>query len=249
MHDCEPLPQPPLLSVAAPVYNEEDNIEPVLARWQEYVSSQGIAAEFVLCDDGSTDHTGEILARLKSQIPILRTVAHDENRGYGNALASAIAHCKGQYILTIDSDGQFDLADVAGLLHAVTQEGYDAAVGRRTKKQDTWLRVLADRALNAIVRVMFGTRLHDTNCALKLVPRETLQGLRLDAAGYAFATEIALKLEAKGLRVAERPVQHIGREAGRSKLKALRTGWRMFRFLLHLRARLALYRAGIIREP
>jgi len=239
----------PLLSVAAPCYNEEDNLEAVVRHWQEVAEGLGVVAEIVLCNDGSTDGTAAILERLQADVPQLRVVGDEDNHGYGHALSTAIAACKGQYIVTIDSDGQFDLADVEGFLPKVLDEGCDAVTGRRVKKQDTLLRVLADRALNLIVRVLFGTKLHDTNCALKLVRRDLLQSLRLDAAGFPFPTEVCLKLEALGAKVAECPVKHIGREGGQSKLRFLRTGWRMFRFLLHLRRRLKLYRSGIIREP
>jgi len=236
----------PFLSVAAPVYNEEANIERVVRYWQECVAPLGLSWEFVLYNDGSADRTGEILRRLAQEIPQLRMVDGKVNRGYGHALSTAIAHCKGRYIVTIDSDGQFDLADIQHFLPKIREDGFDAVTGYRVRKEDSFLRV-ADRGLNLIVRCLFRTRLRDTNCALKLVKRELLQSLRLEATGYPLPTEICLKLVAMGARLTECPVRHLERQGGASSLKIWRTGWRMWRFLWYLRKQLALHRSGILR--
>jgi len=236
------------LSVAAPVYNEEDAIEPVVRYWVSCIEQMGVAAEIVLCNDGSRDRTGEILERLRTEIPCLRVVGGDENHGYGHALATAIAACRGRYVATIDSDGQFDLMDVRPMLAAIEEKGYDGVSGFRVKKQDSFLRVVADRALNLIVRILFGTRLRDTNCALKLIERKRLQALRLDAGGFPFPTEVCVVLQAQGARLGETPVHHREREAGESKLKVWSTGWNMLWFLIYLRLRLRLEKARVIRR-
>lgn len=237
-----------MISIAAPVYNEEACIEGVVREWEAILSRLGISSEIVLCNDGSTDATASILERLQTELPCLRVVGGKVNRGYGHALATAIQACRGRYIITIDSDGQFDLADLDAFWKALSNSSPDGIVGYRIRKQDSWLRVFADRALHLMVRLLFGTRLRDTNCALKMIRRECLQALRLEATGYPFPTEIALKLEASGAKLVELPVRHREREAGESKLKVWRTGWRMFFFLLYLRLRFALFRARIIQE-
>lgn len=239
----------PVLSVAAPVYNEEQTIEAVVRRWAEVTQMLGVQAEFVLANDGSTDRTVEILERLSAEIPSIRIVAGEVNRGYGHALSKAIAACRGRFVATIDSDGQFDLADVEDFLRKLQDESCDGVVGYRVRKRDTAARVVADRCLNLLTRVMFGTRLRDTNCALKVIRRERLQALTFEATGFAFPTEVVLKLEATGARLAEAPVRHLERAGGHSKLKILPTGWRMLRFLFYLRRRLKLWRARIVQNP
>lgn len=236
------------ISLAAPAYNEEAGIADVVREWHAAMAAAGIAAEFVICNDGSTDRTGQVLSELSRDVPGLRVVGGGTNHGYGHALTSAIAACRGEYIATIDSDGQFDPADIPAFLRAIEAGGCDAAVGYRVQKRDTPLRVIADRALNRIVRFMFGTRLRDTNCALKVVRRELLQSLRLEASGFPLPTEMCVKLEAAGARCVECPVRHRERAAGESKLKVWRTGWRMMRFLLYLHRRRRLFRRGILRE-
>ncbi len=239
---------PPEISVAAPAYNEAEGIEAVVRGWMDVIDRLGLSAEVVVHDDGSTDGTGEILRRLAGEFPALRVVGGGRNRGYGHAAASAIEACRGEYIATIDSDGQFDLADLAAFREGIAN-GHPAGItGYRTQKNDRLARVVADRCLNLIVRTLFGTGLRDTNCALKLIRRDHLQQLTLESTGFSLPTEICLKLEAGGVQLGERPVSHRDRETGETKLKVVRTGWRMLRFLWYLKRQLSLQRSGIVRE-
>lgn len=93
---------------------------------------------------------------------------------------------------------------------------------------------------------MFGTRLRDTNCALKLVRRDLLQSLILDSSGFSFPAEVCLKLEALGASLGECPIRHRVRDEGASKLRVGRTAWNMFWFLVYLRFRLRLFRRGVL---
>jgi glycosyltransferase involved in cell wall biosynthesis len=205
--------------------------------------------EIVLCNDGSTDGTREVLERLRQRFSRLRVVNNPTNGGYGRALSCAIAASRGQYVATIDSDGQFDLSDALRLLDALERGGYDAVTGWRQGKKDSAFRVLADRGMNLLVRIMFGARLRDTNCAIKVVKGDVLRGLRIEARGYPTPTEICLRLAARGCRLGEQGVTHRERAAGFSKLHPFRTAWSFWRFLLYLRRKLKLHRDGIIVEP
>jgi glycosyltransferase involved in cell wall biosynthesis len=239
----------PRLSVAAPCYNEAEGIEAVVAEWDAALATMPEPSEIVLCNDGSTDDTGAVLDRLRPRFPRLRVVHNATNGGYGRALSCAIAATRGDYVVTIDSDGQFDLADAFRLLEELERGGYDAVTGWRMGKKDSAFRVLADRGMNLIVRALFGARLRDTNCAIKVVKGDLLRGLRLEARGYPTPTEICLRLAARGARLGERGVTHRERAAGMSKLHPFRTAWSFLRFLLYLRSKLKLHRAGIIVEP
>lgn len=239
----------PRLSIAAPCYNEAEGIGEVLREWDAALDELDGPSEIVLCDDGSTDGTGRVLAALRDRFPRLRVVSHEVNGGYGRALSSAIDATRGEFVATIDSDGQFLVEDAIELLDVLEREDLDGVTGYRRRKRDTAVRVLADRTLNLIVRALFGLRLRDTNCALKVARGELLRGLLIEARGYPTPTEVCVRLTALGHRLGEAPVRHRARTAGTSKLRTFRTGWTMFRFLLYLRRRLALYRSGIIREP
>jgi glycosyltransferase involved in cell wall biosynthesis len=242
-------PSTPRLSVAAPCYNEADGIEAVVAEWDGVLAGVVEPTEIVLCNDGSTDGTADVLDRLCRRHARLRVVTNRVNGGYGRALASAIAATRGRYVATIDSDGQFDLADALALLAELERTGADAVTGWRMGKEDSPVKVLADRCMNLIVRAMFGVRLRDTNCALKVVRGEVLRGIRIEARGYPTPTEICIRLTALGYTLGERGVTHRERAAGASKLRPLRTAWGFLRYLVYLRHRLRLHRAGILLTP
>ena len=237
------------LSVAAPCYNEAESIEAVVADWDAILSRAPLASEIVLCNDGSTDGSAAVLERLVRRFPRLRLVSFEKNGGYGRALSAAIDATRGDYVATIDSDGQFDLADALALLAELEAGGHDCVTGYRLGKKDNLFRVAMDRGLNLLVRGMFGVRLRDTNCALKVARGEVLRGLRIEARGYPTPTEIVVRLAARGCRVGEKGVAHRPRAGGASKLHPWRTAWSMFRFLLYLRGKLKLFRARIIVEP
>jgi dolichol-phosphate mannosyltransferase len=239
----------PHVSVAAPCYNEAEGIEGVVAEWDGVLSVRSEPSEIVLCNDGSTDDTADVLERLRAKYPRLRVIHNQTNGGYGRALSCAIAATRGRYVVTIDSDGQFDLADAFALLATLEQGGFDAVTGWRMGKKDSLLRVLADRGMNLIVRALFRTRLRDTNCALKLVRGDLLRTLRIEARGYPTPTEICLRLAAGGARLGQQGVTHRERAAGASKLHPFRTAWSFLRFLVYLRCKLNLYQARIITAP
>lgn len=243
---AEPIPR---LSVAAPCFNEAEGIEAVVAEWNAVLDTIPAPTEIVLCNDGSTDGTRQVLDRIGLRFPRLRVVHNATNGGYGRALSCAITATRGEYVATIDSDGQFDLADAVSLLAELERGGYDGVTGWRMGKKDSAFRVLADRGMNLLVRLMFGAHLRDTNCAIKVVKGDLLRGLRIEARGYPTPTEICLRLAARGYRLGERGVTHRERAAGFSKLHPFRTAWSFWRFLLYLHRKLKLHRAGIIVEP
>ena len=233
------------LSITAPCYNEHENIEKMVAYWQSVFVRDGISGEVVIGEDGSTDGSKDILRRLQAEAPNLIVVDHPENRGYGYALGSAIAASRGEYVLTIDSDGQFDAAEYK-LLYSELLKGLDVVTGYRHRKQDRLLRVVADRGLNLLIRGLFGLGLRDTNCALKLFKGDVARRLTVEARGYPTPTELLVRAQTLGYRIGETGITHYERAGGKTKLKALRTSWQMLLFLAYLRYKQALYRAKII---
>ncbi len=233
------------LSITAPAYNERENIEKVITYWESIFARDGIQGEIVIGDDGSTDGTKDILRELQGKYDNLVVVNHAVNQGYGVALCSAIARSQGEYVLTIDSDGQFDAAEYT-LLLAEMNKGYDVVTGYRHRKQDHPLRVIADRVLNLIVRLLFRLPLRDTNCALKLLRGDVARRLTIEARGYPTPTELLVRARTLGYRVGEIGITHYERAGGKTKLKALRTSWHMLLFLLYLKYKQVLYQARII---
>jgi glycosyltransferase involved in cell wall biosynthesis len=251
----------PYVSFAMPAYNEADNIERTVGECLDAFNSAGIESaplqggsgekrwgEIVVTNDCSEDATGEILARLQESNPNIVIVTHlERNQGYGRALSDAIAATRGEWVATIDSDGQFDPADLPELLkHAV--EGIDCVAGYRRRKKDSVVRVIADRGLNLIVRIMFGIRHRDTNCAFKLIRGDVIRGLSIETNGFQTPTEIILKLNAMGYRMSECGVSHRIRGEGKSKLKVLKTSIDFLKSLFYLRTKTNLYKRGLLEK-
>jgi len=234
------------LSVVAPVYNEEENIENVLRYWNDVLGAADFESEIVLTNDGSTDNTAGILASLQEEFPRLRVTSFEQNRGYGRALTSSIQASRGEWVVTLDSDGQFDLKEYKGLLEKALSEGLDGVTGYRKKKEDTPFRVFADRVLNLIVRTMFGVRFRDTNCAMKLIRGEFIRRVNIEARGYPAPTELTIKLCKLGARIGEMGITHMERQGGLSKLNPLGVSINFLKFLFYLRLRIYLYDKSII---
>lgn len=234
------------LSVVAPVFNEEENIENVIRYWNKVLDSAGFNSEIVVTNDGSKDKTPDILANLQKDIPRLKVITHEINGGYGKALSSAIKNSSGKWVITIDSDGQFDIMEYKLLLDKACSENLDGVTGFRKKKQDTFIRVFGDRVLNQIVKLMFKVRFRDTNCALKLVKGELIRNINFEARGYPTPTEIVIKLSGLGANLGEIGITHFEREGGLSKLRPVVTGISFLRFLLYLKIKIKLYNKKIL---
>ena len=209
------MDEAPDITFAMPAYNEEEALPATIDACFEAIDSQALRAEVVVCDDGSSDGTAALLARMAEQDPRLRFCSRKRNGGYGAALAGAVNLARGKLIATLDSDGQFDPKDALPML-AKIEEGYDAILGYRKHKVDKPLRVFLDRCLRLLVRILFGLRFRDTNCALRLVPRSAFCDIVLEARGFANPTEVAATLHAVGLQIGERTVTTKARHAGAS---------------------------------
>jgi glycosyltransferase involved in cell wall biosynthesis len=235
------------ISIVMPAYNEQDNIENTVTSCFKTLDTIPGDHEVVVTDDGSKDSTGEILKRLSQTYETLVVERNEPNQGYGVALSRAIRTSKGDVVVSIDSDGQFDITELPELL-AHFGDKIDILTGYRISKQDTRIKVLADRIMNLLIRVTFGVRYRDTNCAYKIYRGSTLRNMNLEASGFQIPTEIVLKAHALGLKLSESPIHHRSREGGSSALAPFKTALRMFTFLCYLRIKIALYRRGIIRR-
>lgn len=233
------------LSIVMPAFNEADNIEATVRSCFLTLERLGLEGEVVVTNDGSKDDTGLILKKLQSEFTKLHVVTHSVNQGYGAALKKAVLSASGEYIVTIDSDGQFDISEVP-LLIAERDKGFDLVTGYRKEKKDSLFKVISDRGLNCMVRAMFGISYRDTNCAFKIYGPNILDKIEIEGRSYQAPTEIILKLHTMGYKIGQIGISHFAREKGKSALSPLVTIYKMFVFLLYLRLKMHLYRRKII---
>ena len=244
------LSSPLRLSVAAPAYNEADGIEAVLANWHDFLSTQQYLAEFeiVVCDDGSSDATGDILDRLTLSYPQLRPLHFAKNQGAAAALNAAIAATKGDWVLLIDSDGQFRIETLPDMLDALRRSGALAAIGIRQKKDSAFAQ-FGSRASGAVCNLLHGSRMQDFNSAFKLVWGPTLRGLGLEAKGMNYSTEATSRLLERGIVPVEVAIEHRPRATGASHMKLLRGALHRFLFVCYIALRQLLLKLGILSRP
>lgn len=233
------------ISVVMPAFNEEANIEKTVRACAAALSSAGVSAEIVVVNDGSRDRTIEVLRALEGEIPYLVVVNHPKNLGYGAALKTAIGASRGESIVTIDSDGQFDIGELPVFLEH-WHDGAAVVSGYRKKKNDTLFRVFANRGLNSLISILFRVRFNDINCAFRLYRGDSLRSINIESRGYQAPSEIMIKLSRLGCAVKEVGVSHLAREGGQSALRPLRTIAQMTAFLVYLKLKTVLYNKGIL---
>jgi glycosyltransferase involved in cell wall biosynthesis len=237
------------LSVAAPAYNEAEGIAAVVADWHDFLSSQGLADfEIVICNDGSKDDTGAILDRLAKSYPQLRPLHFGVNQGAAAALNAAIAATTGNWVLLIDSDGQFPIQNLPDMIEALRRSGGMAAIGIRRKKDAAFAR-FGSWASGLLCNLAHGTRLADFNSAFKLVSGPVLRGLGLEAKGMNYSTEVTSRLLECGIVPVEVTIEHRPRTAGVSSMKLMRGARDRFLFVLYIMLRQALLGLGILTRP
>jgi hypothetical protein len=232
------FPYPTFLSVCMPAYNEAENIEDTLDAACAILPQFVERFEVVVVDDGSKDNTAEIVGRYAGAEPCVRLVRHEQNRGYGAAVTTALRAAEGDHIAFTDSDGQFSLLDLPQLLVRLKQ--YDVIVGYRYKRADPWHRKVNAWAWGRLIRFLLGVRVRDLDCAFKIFPRQVVRALALTATGAGINAEILAQCVRSGLTIGETPVNHYPRIHGAPTGAALRVILKAFREL----PRMLKYRFG-----
>ncbi len=210
----------PKLSVLVPVFNEKENLRPLMEELEGVLRQTGRPFEVIAVDDGSRDGSRELLRELCAEKPYLKAIFFRRNCGQSAAFDAGFRHASGDVVITLDADLQNDPNDIPALL-AKLAEGFDVVTGwRRRRMDDALLRKLPSKVANALIRTVTGTRVHDLGCSLKAYRREITSELRLYGEMHRFLIVLA---EYQGARVAELEVNHRPRAAGTSKYGLGRT--------------------------
>jgi len=203
------------LSVFFPAFNEEGIIGKTVRDAVAAVRPLADDFEIIVVDDGSRDRTAEIVAQAAAAEPRIRLVRHDRNRGYGAALRTGFANARNELIFFSDADGQFDLGELPATLELA--KAAPLVAGFRIRRSDPPHRLLIARTYRLIIRIVFGLRVRDIDCAWKLFRREVLQRLDLESDGAFISSELLIKLNRLGVPFVECGVHHYPRTTGQSK--------------------------------
>lgn len=202
----------PAVSVVVPVYNERENVGPLLEEIAAALA--GRAYEVVAVDDGSSDGSGDALVALRARHPALRVLRFARNAGQSAAFAAGFRAARGAVLVTMDADLQNDPADVPALLEALERSGLDAAVGWRMNRRDTGWKRLQSRIANGVRNRLNHETIRDTGCSLKAFRREAVAELPWFTGMHRFLPTL---VKMRGGRVVEVPVRHRPRRFGTTK--------------------------------
>jgi glycosyltransferase involved in cell wall biosynthesis len=233
----------PELSVIIPAYNEEKRLARTLARIRDYFAAQGIKScetEILVVDDGSTDATASVVRQWMNELPGLRLISNDGNRGKGHSVRHGMLEARGRIALFTDADLSSPIEESSKLLAAI-QAGSEVAIGSRAMDRtlievhQSRFREMAGIIFNGLVRLFTGLRFQDTQCGFKAFvcdrTRIIFEQQRIE--GFGFDPEILFLAARHGLRSAEVPVRWSHDEA--TRVHVLHDSLRMFADLLMIR--------------
>jgi glycosyltransferase involved in cell wall biosynthesis len=206
------MPGPIDVSLVIPVYNERENLAPLMEEIR--VALAGRRYEIVAVDDGSTDGSLDALKAVKAQRPELHIVSFAANAGQTAAFAAGFKAARGEVIVTLDADGQNDPADIPRLLDAMAQSGATAVAGFRTGRRDSVWKRVQSRIANGVRNRLNRETIRDTGCSLKAFRAEAVRDLPLFTGMHRFLPTL---VKMHGGIVTEMPVRHRPRRSGTTK--------------------------------
>jgi len=202
------------VSLVLPVYNEEDNVQPLYEALSATMAGLALPCEVVLVNDGSSDDTAGRLDAVAERDERFVVIHLRRNFGQTAAMAAGFDHATGDVVIAMDADLQNDPTDIPKLLDKMA-EGYDVVSGWRRDRKDKFLtRILPSKIANWMISTMTGVRLHDYGCSLKAYRREVLRDVRLYGEMHRYIPALAYWA---GGSVAEVVVTHHARRFGKSK--------------------------------
>ena len=211
-----------LLSIIIPAYQEERTIGEVLRQVAAVETEPvGFGKEILVCDDGSTDGTVEVIRRHMAEEGRIRLVRHERNRGKGAAIRTALAEARGDYALIQDADLEYEVSDYPALLAEVNR-GADVVYGSRflNGHRPDGMRAAnyaANRILTVSANLFYGLSITDEATCFKVFRTDLLRSLDLECEGFEFCPEVTAKLGRRRVAIAEVPIHYRARNVAEGK--------------------------------
>lgn len=204
----------PQISIVVPCHNERDNLRPLVAAIREATDPCQRSYEIVLVDDGSRDGSWELLREMAEADHVVKALRLESQSGQSAAMWAGIRSAQGQIIITLDADLQNPPAEIPRFLEALKTA--DCVCGSRVEaraKGDPWLRIVSSRIANGVRNKLSGENISDAGCCFRAFKRECVTEVKFFKGAHRFLPTL-IKME--GYTVAEIPIRHDPRHAGRA---------------------------------
>ena len=228
------MPKPRLsVSVFFPAYNDAGTIASLVILAHMTVRRYSDDYEVIVVNDGSPDHTGELLDEMARVNPWLKVVHHAKNRGYGGALRSGFETASKELVLYTDGDAQYDPREFALLLEAYS-DAVDFVNGYKISRNDPFHRKVIGRVYHHFVKLAFGLKVRDVDCDFRLMRKSIFDKVKLTRSSGVICVELMKKVTDFNFRIAEVPVHHYHRTYGKSQFFNFPRVFRTLRDLVNL---------------
>lgn len=204
------------LSIFFPAYNDAGTIASLVIVAHMTARKLTNDYEVIVVDDGSPDHTGELLDEMARQFSWLKVVHHGKNRGYGGALRTGFETATKELVFYTDGDAQYDPRELVALFEAFSAD-VDFVNGFKIGRNDPLHRKVIGRIYHSFVKLMFGLHLKDVDCDFRLMRRTIFDKVKLTRSSGVICVELMKKVQDHGYRIAEVPVHHFHRSYGKSQ--------------------------------
>jgi glycosyltransferase involved in cell wall biosynthesis len=214
------------VTVIVPAFNEQESIGLVLTSLNQALETSGLLYEIIVVDDGSTDNTAQVV----SQFPV-RLIRHSANKGYGAALKTGVRAATHDIIITMDSDGQHNPADIPRFVKLM--ETHDIVIGARTKQSHApLLRRPGKWFLGAVANYLAGMRIPDYNSGFRAFRRELfMRFAHFLPNGFSFSTTLTLAAIKEGYDIAWPPIT-VSPRVGTSTVNLVKDGYNILLLIL-----------------
>jgi glycosyltransferase involved in cell wall biosynthesis len=238
----------PSVSVFFPAYNDAGTIASLVILAHMTVRRYTDDYEVIVVNDGSPDHTGELLDEMATVNPWLKVVHHVKNRGYGGALRTGFETASKDLILYTDGDAQYDPREFALLLDAYSDD-VDFVNGYKIARNDPFHRKIIGRVYHHFVKLAFGLKVRDVDCDFRLMRRSIFEKVRLTRSSGVICVELMKKVTDAKLRITQVPVHHYHRTYGQSQFFNFPRVFRTLRDLANLWVELAVRKEHLNASP
>ena len=228
----------PYLSIVLPCLNEEKTLKICIEKCFRVFSGLNISGEIIISDNGSTDNSVKIAQDMGVN------VVHCSQKGYGNALLAGLKSANGVYLAMCDADNTYDILELKNYVRALTNDT-DMVIGTRLKgfieqgAMPALHRYFGTPFLTIITNILYGTKITDINCGMRLFKKEAFDAINFKSGGMEFATDLIIEFKLHKFNIKEIPISLYKDVKGRKPhLRPFRDGFRHLFLILRKRMRL-----------